>query len=218
MVYSEICDLKVKKRAQRSSTGDGFIHNFSDSIRERRDTTSMFSGGKSLANSLLANDKDWILLLHCWTVFQELSSALWTKGFLLFQLQHQVIATSTPGWGRHQPESQSKVTALRQRCHAKETSLSDHPEGTQAVTLPPPETLTAGTKAHYSVWLQWTDRCPPWLPTHTTLTQSDQVFHSFIKPFIHSAVRPKQLEVGASKKGPQTNDPVGFYSLTVQAH
>lgn len=27
-------------------------------------------------------------------------------------------------------------------------------------------------------------------------------------------LRPKQLEVGASKKGPQTNDPVGFYSLT----
>lgn len=45
MVYSQICDLKVKQRAQRSSTGDGFICNFSDSVRGTTDTASMFSEG-----------------------------------------------------------------------------------------------------------------------------------------------------------------------------
>lgn len=45
MVYSQICDLKVKERAPRSSTRDEFIHNFSDSIRGKTDATSMFSGG-----------------------------------------------------------------------------------------------------------------------------------------------------------------------------
>lgn len=45
MVYSQICDLKVKERAQRSSTGHRFIHNFSDCIRGSTDTICMLSGG-----------------------------------------------------------------------------------------------------------------------------------------------------------------------------
>lgn len=51
------------------------------------------------------------------------------------------------------------------------------------------------------MWLQWADRCPPWLPAHTT--QWDQVSHLFINPFIRSAVTWKQNEVVPPRRDPK---------------
>lgn len=59
------------------------------------------------------------------------------------------------------------------------------------------------------MWLQWADRCPPWLPAHTT--QWDQVSHLFIKPFICSAVTRKQLEVVPPRRDPKA--PCGLLYL-----
>lgn len=56
------------------------------------------------------------------------------------------LATPAPGycyqysWAEGDlSQNQSKLNALRHKCPAKETSLSNHPGGTQAVMLPPPE-------------------------------------------------------------------------------